>query len=112
MTMKKYLSYLMISYIVAIIFEMNANFFFDGTLFQVPLWPIVFFVWYGLLYSVMYFIFKNRPLTVTVISGSIVGVIVEITIFHRFHIIDFVIYAIMFLIPFWTYKKYLRNKFS
>ena len=103
---KKYLQYLMVSYIVAILFEMNANFFFDGKLFQQPLWLIGFVVWYGFFYSVMFFLFRNRKLLEPVIAGAILGTIAEYFIFNRIHIIvDPIIYAIMFFIPFKIYYK-------
>lgn len=108
--MKKYFGFLCVSYLVAILFEMNANFFFDGKLFTVPFWPIVFLVWYGLFYSMMFLIFRKRSLILTVFFGSIFGTIAEITLFHRFHPMDFLIYAIMFFLPFWFYKKYLQDK--
>jgi len=108
--MKKYLKFLAVSYVVAILFEMNANFFFDGALFQQPNWVIGFFIWYGFFYSVMFFIFRNRRLSLTIITGAILGTLAEYFLFHRIHLIaDPIIYAIMFWIPFKVYHKYIKK---
>jgi len=108
--MKKYIKYLTVSYVVAIIFEINANFFFDGKLFQKPLWGIGFIIWYGIFYTTMFLLFRKRRLRETVIVGALVGTAAEYFIFNRIDIIfDPIIYAIMFFIPFWIYKKYIAN---
>jgi len=110
MFIKQYLQYLIISYTVAILFEINANFFFDGKLFQQPLWGIGFIIWYGFIYSIMFIIFKNKKLIQPVVTGAIFGTIAEYFIFNRLHIIfDPIIYAIMFFIPFWIYHKHIKK---
>jgi len=108
--MRKYLYYLVVAYAVAIIFEMNANFFFDGKLFQNPLWGIGFILWYGLFYSVMFILFRNRRLREPVIAGAFLGTLAEFFLFNRINIIfDPIIYAIMFFIPFWSYHRYFSK---
>lgn len=111
--MKKYFYFLLISYCVTFLFELNANLNFDGKLFQVPGWPIVFLTWYGLFYSIIFFIFKSKPLWFPVVAGAILGTIAEAFLFHRLNIIvDPVIYAIMFFVPFWIYHKYIEKKIA
>ncbi len=104
--MKKYLQFLLASYVTAITFETIANTIGDGKLFQAENWSIFFLIWYGAIYSVTYFIFRNRPLWMPVLAWAIAGPVVEIFVFGRLNaIVDPIIYAIMFLIPFWVYHK-------
>ena len=106
--MRRYLYFLFISYCVAFLFELNANINFDGKLFKTPGWPIGFFIWYGLFYSLIFFMFKNKPLWVPAAAGAILGTTAEAFLFGRLNIIvDPIIYGIMFYIPFWCYHKYI-----
>ena len=108
--MKKYFSFLGASYTTAFLFELNANLFFDGTLFQAKNWPIFFLIWYGTWYSIFFSLFRKRPLWVPVIAGAILGPIVEVVVFKRLNIIiDPIVYAIMFFVPFWLYQKRIQK---
>ena len=106
--MKKYLLFMLVSYIVAFLFELNANLFFDGKLFESQNWPIFFLIWYGLIYSITFLLFHKKSLGFPVITWIVMGPIVELLIFHRLNlIVDPIIYAIMFFIPFWIYHKFI-----
>ena len=108
--MKQYLCFLLASYVTASLFELNANFFFDGALFQSQYWHIFFVIWYGSLYSVVFLLLHKRPLWIAVLVGAILGLIVETFVFHRVNlIVDPIIYAIMFFIPFWIYHKFIKK---
>ena len=108
--MKQYLYFLLASYVTAFLFELNANFFFDGTIFQSQYWYIFFIIWYGSLYSIVFIFLHKRPLWNAVAVGAILGLIVEIFVFHRLNlIVDPIVYAIMFFIPFWLYHKFIKK---
>jgi hypothetical protein len=110
--MKRYFKYLLVSYITAVIFEFIANTIGDGKLFLNPIWPILFLIWYGFIYSLLYFIFRNKSLWAGVIFFAIFGVIAEIIIFHRSNlVVDFIIYALMGFVPLWTNKKFSKSQF-
>ncbi len=104
--MKKYFTYLVFSYITALIFETIANTIGDGQLFKSPNAVVFFLVWYGLLYTVLYLICRGRPLLVPVIVLAILGSVAEIIVFKRSNlIVDPIIYAIMGFLPFWALRK-------
>ncbi len=104
--MKKYFTYLVFSYITALIFETIANTIGDGQLFKSANAVVFFLVWYGLLYTFLYVVCRGRSLWVPVVVLAIVGSIAEIVVFHRSNlIVDPIIYAIMGLLPFWALKK-------
>lgn len=106
---RKYFYFLFISYLVAFLFETLANTIGDGKLFQAPNWLIFFLIWYGTIYTLTYLVFRKRPLWQVVLTWAILGPILEIIVFKRFNpIIDPIIYGLMFLFPFWIYKKYLK----
>lgn len=108
---KRYLAFLAVSYVTALVFETIANTIGDGTLFQNAWWPLFFLGWYGLIYSATFLVFNKRPWWQPVLAWAILGPIIEYFIFHRLNIIvDPIIYAIMFLVPFWIYHKYITKK--
>lgn len=107
---RKYFSFLLISYFVAFLFETLANTIGDGKLFQTSNWFVFFLLWYGTIYSLAYLIFKNKPLWQVVLTWVVLGPILEIAVFKRFNpIVDPIIYGLMFLFPFWIYKKYVEG---
>lgn len=109
--MKSYSYFIVVSYGVALFFEFIANSVGDGRLFQLPHWYAIFFVWYGLLYSMAFLVLRKRALWFIVIVGAIVGPSLEKFIFHRLNIVvDPLIYAMMFFIPFWLYKIKLHKQ--
>ena len=98
--MKKYLIFLALSYPIALCFEILANTIGDGRLFQNPHWPIYFVLWYGLLYSVLFFIFIKTAAVPASLSFAVIGIVVEIVVFKRSNlIIDPIVYFFMALIP-------------
>ena len=108
--MKKYLYFLLISYGVAFLFELNANLFFDGKLFESQGWPIFFLIWYGLLYSVTFLFFRKSSVLIPAVIWALLGPLVETLVFHRLNlIVDPIVYAIMFSLPFWIYRKYIAK---
>jgi len=107
--MKKFLIFLATAYAVALLFEANANFFFDGTLFQRSNWAIFFLVWYGGLYSITFLFFRKQRLWMPVIAWMIIGPFVEVFVFNQPNIIiDAIVYGIMGFIPFWV-NHYLKG---
>nr|MDO8081031.1 hypothetical protein [Candidatus Freyarchaeota archaeon] len=111
--MKGYLAFLAVSYVTALVFETIANTIGDGTLFQNTWWPLFFLGWYGLIYSATFLIFYKRALWQPVLVWAILGPVVEYFIFLRLNIIvDSIIYALMFFVPFWIYHKYITKKFK
>lgn len=108
--MKKFIYFLIVSYVVAFVFEVNAYYIGDGGIFNSPLWPVVFFPWYGLIYSLTFFIYHDKSLWYPAVTWAVMGPIVEILIFKRVNmVIDPIIYAMMFFIPFWVYKKFIQK---
>jgi hypothetical protein len=108
---KKYFYFLIVSYATALFFEFIANTYADGRLFQLPLWPIGFLVWYGLIYSITFIICRKRPLWVPVLIWAILGPLAEILVFHRFNIIvDPIIYGVMFFVPFWVHHTFIAKE--
>ena len=106
---RQYFFFLLISYLIAFLFETLANTIGDGKLFQSPNWIVFFLFWYGTIYSLTYLGFKSRPLWQVVITWAILGPVLEIIVFQRFNpIIDPVIYGVMFFIPFWIHQKYIK----
>lgn len=104
--MKKYLKFLIISLITALIFEFLANKIGDGTLFDNSSWPKFFLIWYGVGYTILYVLFKKRPVWQGIIFFVILGNVVEIFVFHRSNLlVDSIIYALMALIPLWANKR-------
>lgn len=109
--MKKYFLFLLISLLTALIFEAIANTIGDGKLFSQPNRVQFFIVWYGFLYSLLYILFRNKPVYIAVIALAIIGPIAEVFVFHRLNIlVDPIIYAIMAFVPFWLYKKLILAK--
>jgi len=108
--MKKFLIFLITAYAAALLFEVNSNFFFDGTLFQKSNWAIFFLLWYGGLYTITFLLFHKQPLWVPIIAWVIIGPFVEAFVFNRLNIfIDPIIYGIMGFVPFWIYHRYLKD---
>lgn len=102
----RYLPFLLISYLVALFFEVIANTVGDGKLFQNKAWPVFFLLWYGALYSVAFFICRKRSLWWPVLLLAIFGPIVEVLVFRRLNIIvDPIIYGLMGFLPFWITKR-------
>ena len=102
---KDFLLFLALSYIIAFLFESLAFLTGDGGLYRSLSGLVFFFVWYGILYSLTLLFFKKRPLWTVALAWFVIGPVLEILVFKRIHWIDSVIYAIMFLIPLWVYKK-------
>lgn len=101
--MKKYLKFLVVAYIAAAFFEFIANTIGDGKLLQNPAWPIIFLIWYGIIYSIL-FLFRNKSLRTGVIFFALFGTIIEIVIFKRSNlVVDPIIYGLMAYVPlkFW-----------
>lgn len=110
---KGYLAFLAVSYSVAFVFELLANTIGDGKLFENAGWPLVFLGWYGLIYSATFLVFHKRAWWQPVLAWAILGPVVEFFIFQRLNIIiDPIIYAVMFFVPFWIYHKYITKRFE
>lgn len=107
MKTKGFLLFLAVSYIIAFLFESLAFLTGDGGMYRSLVGIVVFLLWYGLLYSLTFIIFRKKPLWMVSLTWFILGPIMEILVFGRVHWIDSVIYAIMFLIPMWVYKNKL-----
>ena len=108
--MKKYLLFLLLSYPTAILFEANANFFFDGVLFQQQNWFYFFVLWYGLLYSTLYFFSRKFGLIYSGIFFAILGTVAEVLVFKRSNLIaDPIIYFLMALIPVYLHKRFFNK---
>ncbi len=108
--MEKYLYFLLASYFVAFLFELNANIFFDGKLFESQTWPIFFLAWYGLIYSASFFAFRRKPIWVPVLAWIFLGPMAEALVFHRLNwAVDPIIYGLMFFVPFWVYHKHIES---
>ncbi len=109
--MRNYFKFLVVSYFTAIFFEFIANTIGDGKLFLNPDWPIFFLLWYGFVYSILYFFFQNRIIRQGTIFFAIFGTIAEIVIFHRSNlIVDPIIYALMGFAPLWINKKLSKSQ--
>lgn len=107
--MKKYFSFIIFSYLTALIFETIANTIGDGKLFQSHNAIVFFLIWYGVLYTILYLIFRNSRIWIPTITLAIIGPIAEIFVFHRLNIIvDPIIYAIMGFIPFYLYNRFVK----
>jgi hypothetical protein len=104
--MKNYFKFLLVSYLVALLFESLANTIGDGKLFQNLGWPIFFVFWYGFMYSILYLFFRNKKLWQGVVFFALLGNLVEVLVFHRSNLfIDSIIYALMGLLPLWFLKR-------
>lgn len=109
--MKIFFKFFAISYATALIFEIIANTIGDGTLFQADNWFIFFLIWYGLIYAILYLLFRNRPIWQGVIFFSILGTVIEPTFFKRSDLVfDPIVYAIMGLVPLWVHQKFIAGK--
>lgn len=109
--MKNYLKFLLISYPTALLFEFIANTIGDGKLFKIPEWPIVFVLWYGFMYTVLYLFFNKRNLWQGIVFFAVFGNIVEIFVFHRSNLlIDSIIYALMGFIPLWAHRRSVAKR--
>jgi len=65
------------------------------------------------IYSATFLIFHKKSLWQPVLAWAILGPVVEYFIFHRLNLlIGSIIYAVMFLVPFWIYHKYITKKFE
>ncbi|MBN2517479.1 MAG: hypothetical protein JXB14_01400 [Candidatus Altiarchaeota archaeon] len=109
--MRNYPYFLLVSYLTALLFETIANTIGDGKLFQQEGWPIFFLVWYGALYSPVFLVLNKKPLWMPVLAGAIIGPVVEVVFFQRLNpLVDPLVYAVMFLVPFWVHHRYLVGK--
>jgi hypothetical protein len=99
--MKSWLKFVGIGYLVAFGFELLASAVDpQNKTFDNPGWPVFFVIWYGLLNSINYAVFRNRSLKAPAIAFAIFGPLVELVVFKRLNlIVDAVIYAIMFTLP-------------
>ena len=102
--MKKFCIFLGLAYISAFIFEEIPRLALNEiNLWQMPnLW--FFFVWYGFLFTVAYFLFANRPIKHAVAFGIIIGMLAETFLFHKMNLVSVfifpVLYGLMFYLPF------------
>jgi len=108
--MKKYLFFMILSFITAFLFETLAYIVGDGKIFDSPFWPVVLFFWYGFLYTVTFLLFRKKSLWYTAIFWAIAGPVLEILVFKRWNWIDSIVYVIMFVIPMGFYKIFLNKK--
>jgi hypothetical protein len=99
--MRSWLKFVGIGYAVALFFEIIAsNLDPQNRTFQNPAWPVFFVLWYGMLYSLNYALFRNRSLPTTAVTWAILGPIIETVFFKRLNlVVDAIIYAIMFTTP-------------
>ncbi|HLC44516.1 MAG TPA: hypothetical protein VJK50_01600 [Patescibacteria group bacterium] len=107
--MKRYVQFLGLSYPSALLFEFMANTIGDGILFSQNNWVIFFIVWYGSLYTMIYFVQKRVGLMKAVLLFAILGTFAEIIIFKRSNlIVDPIIYFLMALLPCWVFDKFIK----
>ncbi len=110
---KIYLQFLIISLISAFIFEEIPRIVQDLVSFSDVrhIWYIgpdgffVFFLlWYGIIFSISYFIFIERQIKYPVIFGLILGMLAETILFKKMNPISFflfpILYGLMFYFPF------------
>ena len=108
-SMKRYVQFLGLSYPSALLLEFMANTIGDGILFSQNNWVIFFIVWYGSLYTMIYFVQKRVGLMKAVLLFAILGTIAEIIIFKRSNLIlDPIIYFLMALLPCWVFDKFIK----
>jgi len=100
------LKFLLLSYPVALVFELAATAGGDSTVFQSPLFPFNFLLWYGFMYSLLFFFSRDRKIWTGVVFFSILGTLVEIFLFHRTGLQDPFTYAAMGFIPIWVSRKF------
>jgi len=103
--MREILKFMILSYLTAFLFENIAFIEGSGRLYIFPLWPIAFLLYYGLLYSVTFVIFRDKKIIYPILFFAVLGAIIEIFLMKRFNWIDPIIYAAMIFIPFYLYKK-------
>ncbi len=108
--MKNYIKFLSLSYLSAIFFETVANTIGDGILFTQDNWFVFFIIWYGLLYSVLYLIYKKFGLVPASIFFAVLGTVAEIIVFKRSNlIIDPIMYFLMALVPCYLFSKFNKK---
>lgn len=114
---KKFIQFLIVGLISAFIFEeiprivQNLASSSDvGHVWDVgPKGFLVFFLlWYGILFSVSYFIFKDRQIKYSIIFGILFGMLVETILFKKMNLVSFflfpILYGLMFYYPFKIYR--------
>src|SRR4051812_2943303 len=99
--MRGWLKFVAIGIVVAFIFEAIAGAVDPkNRTFQNPAWPLLVPLWYGLLHSINYAVFRGKTLLVPALAWAVAGTLVEIVVFKRLNaIVDPIIYAIMFTAP-------------
>lgn len=110
--MKRYFQFLIISLISAFIFEEIPRITRDLLNYStVHIWEIgddgflIFFVlWYGIIFSISYFLFRNRQIKYSIVFGIIFGMVAETILFKKMNPVSFflfpVLYGLMFYFPF------------
>ncbi len=101
--------YMLVAYLLTYSIERSAAKAGDSKLFQSAAWPITFFVWYGFLFTVVYLIFRKRPLWLILLAGAIIGPLIELVLFRHFILITDLGYGIMFAIPFLIARLLVKN---
>ncbi len=59
--MKKFFYFLLVSLLSALVFESIPTIIFPSKTFSSALWLIPFVLWYGLLFSISFLIFRKKP---------------------------------------------------
>ncbi len=110
--LKRFIIFLVMSYCSAFVFEEVPRVIWRyvlGDLTVVHLWdlpeaPVFFSLWYGLLFSVAYFLFQHKRIVFPVCFGICVGMIAETFLFGQMNVVSFfvfpLIYGAMFYVPF------------
>ncbi len=97
---KELLKFLGVSYVTALVFEMLANVIGDGKLFTHADRIVFFFVWYGILDTALFFVFRFTNLWVAAVFFALLGVALEMAVFNRSNIVvDPIVYGLMAFIP-------------
>jgi len=105
----QFIVYLSVAYFITYFIERSAAKEGDSKLFQATNWPIRFLLWYGFLFSVMYLVFRKRSIWIILISGAIIGILVELILFRGFILVSDIGYGVMFAIPFIIARRLVKD---
>ncbi|MCX6815001.1 MAG: hypothetical protein NTY20_05120 [Candidatus Aenigmarchaeota archaeon] len=103
--LKDFAVFLALAYLSAMIFENVPRLLFGSPfLLEVPGWPWLILGWYALIFSVAYFVFKDKKIAYPVVFGIVVGMLAEAFLFRTINIISIFLfpflYGGMFYLPF------------
>ena len=118
--LKKFIIFLVLGFVSAFIFEEVPRFvrkelFLAETaqhIWEVPGIAIFFFVWYGLLFSTAYFIYRKKPIWQPVLFGIVVGLIAETYLFQKMSFPGFFLFIFLYAGMFWLPFKLIRKIYS